>query len=272
VRIPTECTGLLDTCGTGGDGLGTFNISTATAIVTAACGIPVAKHANRSFSSRSGSADVLEALGVRVDLTPEEVGRSIRQTGLGFCFAPVAHGALKFAAPVRKRLGFRTVFNLLGPLANPAGAPFQLIGVNRIELAQKMASAIARLGTRRTLVVCGNDELDEVSLWGPTTVFQVEHQSITRREWSADALGLAACRVDDVRVSSAAESARIIREVLAGVTGPARDIVLANAAAALIAADGTADPQEAVARAAGAIDGGKAAKQLAELVAFAPCS
>ena len=170
IRIPTSRVGLFDTCGTGEDELRTFNISTATAFVTAACGVPVAKHSNRGFSSSSGSADVLEALGVRIDLPPEDVGRAIDEIGLGFCFAPVAHGAMKYAAPVRKKLGFRTIFNLLGPLTNPAGARFQLVGANRVAVAEKLAEALARLGTTRALVVCGNDELDEVSLWGSTKV------------------------------------------------------------------------------------------------------
>jgi anthranilate phosphoribosyltransferase len=268
LRIPAHRTGLLDTCGTGGDELSTFNISTATAFVTAACGVPVAKHSNRGASSRSGSADVLEALGVHIDLSPEQVARSIDEIGLGFCFAPLAHGAMKYAAPVRKQLGFRTIFNLLGPLTNPAGADFQLIGAGRTALAEKLAEALARLGTIRALVVCGNNELDEVSLWGRTTLLRVEKQTIESSEWTAGLLGLDECAVADLRVSSAAESAQVIREVFAGVKGAARNIVLANTAAALIVAEESRDPGEAIALGAAAIDSGRASTLLGRLIDF----
>jgi len=269
LRIPASRAGLLDTCGTGGDELHTFNISTATAIVTAACGVPVAKHSNRSVTSRSGSADVLEALGVRIDLSPERVGQCIDEIGLGFCFAPVAHGAMKFAAPVRKQLGFRTIFNLLGPLANPVGAQFQLIGTARREIGEKLAAAIARLGTRRTLVVCGNNELDEVCLWGPTTVFRVEAGQMTVLEWSSSTFGLPQCQVDDLKVTSAAVSAEIIQKIFAGTHGPPRDIVVANTAAALIAAGACREVGEAVSKGTEAIDSGAAARMLRQLIEFA---
>lgn len=251
--------GLLDTCGTGGDGLHTFNISTATALVAAAAGAPVAKHGNRSVSSTSGSSDVLEALGVNVSLEPERVALCIEQIGIGFCFAPLFHAAMKHAAPVRKRLGFRTIFNLLGPLTNPAGAEFQLLGANRIETAEKLAGALLGLGRRRALVVCGNDELDEVSLWGETTLFVLADGRVRRETWSPATLGLPACRVEDIKVGSPEESATVIRRIFAGEAGPARDIVLANSAAALIAAAHADDPQRALAKAAEAIDSGKAA-------------
>ncbi len=267
---PIECrrTGLLDTCGTGGDELSTFNISTATALVTAACDVPVAKHSNRGVSSVSGSADVLEALGVRVDLAPERVAECIDTIGVGFCFAPLVHGAMKFAAPVRQQLGFRTIFNLLGPLTNPASAEFQLLGAGRVAMAEKLAAAVARLGTTRTLVVCGNDELDEVSLWGPTKVFQVQEHSIEVSEWSAERLGLEECRVSDISVVSPSESAERICRLLAAERGPARDIVLANAAAALVAAGRSEDPHKAVEMAATAIDSGAAGEVLRRLVEF----
>ena len=264
--IKARRTGLLDTCGTGGDELSTFNISTATALVTAACGVPVAKHSNRSATSVSGSADVLEAIGVRVDLTPEDVARCIDEIGVGFCFAPLVHGAMKHAAPVRRQLGNRTIFNLLGPLTNPAGAEFQVLGSGRTALADKLARAASRLGTARTLVVCGNDELDEVSLWGRTKVFRVEGPAIEAFEWSAEQLGLAECRVADLSVSSPAESAETIRRLLAGEPGPARDIVLANTAAALVAAGRTPDPRNAVQIGARAIDSGAASEVLRQLV------
>jgi anthranilate phosphoribosyltransferase len=266
--IPTRKSGLLDTCGTGGDELHTFNISTATALVTAACGVAVAKHSNRSFSSRSGSADVLEALGVRVDLPVEETARSIDEIGVGFCFAPLVHGAMQYAAPVRRQLGYRTIFNLLGPLTNPASAEFQVLGAGRHSLAEKLASAAARLETRRTLVVCGNDELDEVSLWGRTKVFRVEGQTVEVSEWSADDLGLAECRVSDLTVQSPADSATTIRSVLAGQAGPARNVVLANTAAALVAAGRTHDLRQAVQIGSEAIDSGAASDVLRRLVEF----
>lgn len=267
-RIPATRTGLLDTCGTGGDELSTFNISTATAIVTAACGVPVAKHSNRSITSRSGSADVLEALGVRIDLSVADVGRCIDLVGLGFCFAPSSHGAMRHAAPIRKQLGHRTIFNLVGPLTNPAGAEFQLIGAGRVSLAEKMAAALTHLETTRALVVCGNDELDEVSLWGTTTVFRVENQTAKVSEWTAHSLGLAECKVEDLRASSATESAEIIRAILGGQQGPPRNIVLANAAAALVAAGSSQDPVAALKRAASAIDSGVAEAVLQRLLEF----
>jgi anthranilate phosphoribosyltransferase len=266
--IKSNRTGLLDTCGTGGDELQTFNISTATALVTAACGVPVAKHSNRSFSSLSGSADVLEALGVSVDLTPDRVARCIDEIGVGFCFAPLVHGAMQHAAPVRRELGYRTIFNLLGPLTNPAAAEFQLLGAGRDALAEKLAGAAARLGTRRTLVVCGNDELDEVSLWGRTKVFSVERGAVEASEWSAERLGLEECGVADLSVQSAAESAGRIRRLLAAERGPARDIVLANTAAALVAAGHSGEPREAVKVGAAAIDSGAASEVLRRLVEF----
>jgi anthranilate phosphoribosyltransferase len=269
IRIPTERSGLLDTCGTGGDELRTFNISTATALVTAACGVPVAKHSNRSASSLSGSADVLESLGIRVDLSPAQVARAIDEIGIGFCFAPIVHGAMKYAAPVRKKLGFRTIFNMLGPLTNPAGAEFQLIGTGRTAVAEKLAEALVRLGTTRALVVCGNDELDEVSLWGWTKAWRVENDTIVTFEWSAADFGLDECTVADLRISSPSESARLIREVLSGATGPARDIVLANTAAALIVAHNIQKPSDAVAVAATAIDSGEAGALLERLTDFA---
>lgn len=265
-RVPTNRTGLLDTCGTGGDELHTFNISTATAFVAAACGVPVAKHGNRGVSSSSGSADVLEALGVHTQLTPAQVGRCLDEIGIGFCFAPVFHGAMKHAAPVRKALRFRTLFNLLGPLTNPANAEFQLLGASRIATAEKLANAVARLGRKRALVVCGSDQLDEVSLWGETTVFEASAGSVQRHAWSAATFGLSDCAVSDLKVGSPAESAARIRAVFSGERSAARDIIVANAAAALIAAKAEADPLLAANRAASAIDSGKTAALLARFV------
>ncbi len=267
-RVPTQRTGLLDTCGTGGDELRTLNISTATAIVAAACGIPVAKHGNRSVSSSSGSADVLEALGVNTQLTPAQVGRCIDEVGIGFCFAPVFHGAMRHAVPVRKALRFRTLFNLLGPLTNPAQAEFQLLGASRIAMAEKLARASAKLGRSRVLVVCGNDQLDEVSLWGETTVFEVVGEKVSRLTWTAATFGLPECHVDQLRVASSDESASRLRDVFTGHPGPARDIIVANVAAALIATSAETDPQNAAKRASQTISDGKAAELLAKFVEF----
>ncbi|MFM9966755.1 MAG: anthranilate phosphoribosyltransferase [Planctomycetaceae bacterium] len=255
-RVPTLRTGLLDTCGTGGDELRTFNISTATAFVAAACGVPVAKHGNRGVSSSSGSADVLEALGVRTSLTPVQVGHCLDEVGIGFCFAPVFHGAMKHAAPIRKALRFRTLFNLLGPLTNPASAEFQLLGASRIATAEKLAQASAQLGRRRVLVVCGNDQLDEVSLWGSTTVFEVGDGAVRRHTWTAATFGLSECSVTELQVSSPTESAARLRAVFAGEQSAARDIIVANAAAALIAANAETDPLSAARRASAALDSG----------------
>ena len=264
--IPATQNGLLDTCGTGGDKLHTFNISTATAIVAAACGVPVAKHGNRSVSSSSGSADVLEALGLNLQLSPEQVARCIDEVGLGFCFAPLIHGAMKYAAPVRKQLGFRTIFNLLGPLTNPASAEYQLLGVNTPENAEKIAHALGQLGRTHALVVCGNGELDEVSLWGETLVFEIENFSVTRHTWKPDDFGLPACNVEELKVSSAAESADVLKRIFSGEAGPHRNIVLANTAAALVAARKSENLKDAVAQAASALDEGKA-QQLCEKLA-----
>jgi anthranilate phosphoribosyltransferase len=265
-RIPTNTPGLLDTCGTGGDNLHTFNISTAAALVAAATGVPVAKHGNRSVSSTSGSADVLEALGVNLQLTPEQVARSIEAAGIGFCFAQLCHGAMKHAVPVRKALGFRTIFNLLGPLTNPAGARHQLVGASRPETALKLASALSRLGTKKAIVVCGAQELDEVSLWGETLVLTVSGGVVKEDRWTAATFGLPECSAATLRVSSAAESADVIRAVLEGRTGPARDIVAANAAAALLAAERADTPKAAMTMVLDAVDSGRAAQLCQKLV------
>jgi len=257
--VTCQSTALLDTCGTGGDALQTFNISTATALLVAAAGVPVAKHGNRSVSSSSGSADVLTALDVNIDLTPEQVGRCIDEVGIGFCFAPLVHGAMKHAAPVRKQLGFRTIFNLLGPLTNPAGADFQLLGANAITTAGMLAEALVQLRRPRAVVVCGNGELDEVSLWGETTAWIVEDGTLRQETWTAESFGLPACRVEQLQVTSPAESAARIRSVLDGQPGPARDIVVANAAAALWIAEKTETVSEGASTAAEVLDAGEAA-------------
>lgn len=272
--IPTHRSPLLDTCGTGGDCLHTFNISTATAIVAAACGVNVAKHGNRSVSSSSGSADVLEALGVNINLTPQLAGRCLDDIGIAFCFAPMVHGAMKHAAPVRRQLGFPTIFNLLGPLTNPAGAGYQLLGASSPARAELIASALSKLGGQHALVVCGNGELDEVCLWGPTTVFDVCGERIVRCEWTPDDFGLAECRVSDLTVHSAAESAAVIRTALnsdgrlTSKLSPAASMIAANTAAALVACERFDSVTTAAETAREILLSGAAAQKLNELVAW----
>jgi anthranilate phosphoribosyltransferase len=267
VRLDTGRDDVLDTCGTGGDGTGTFNISTAAALVAAAAGVPVVKHGNRAFSSCSGSGDVLTSLGVSINPDPEFARRCLNETGLAFCFAPHFHPALSRLASVRRQLRIRTIFNCLGPLANPAGAAFQLLGVGQGTLLDPLAGALAKLGTRHSLVVCGDDGLDEVTLGGTTHVRDVRGQSVRSLSWTAADFDLAPCSLDDVRVSGAEESADVIRRVLRGQSGPASRIVLANAAAALLAADRVQTVTEGVALAAEAIHAGRAAAVLDKLAA-----
>src|SRR5262245_11965889 len=257
--------GVLDTCGTGGDGAGTFNISTATALVVAAAGVPVVKHGNRSVSSRSGSADVLAALGVRIEGDAAFARRCLDRAGLAFCFAPQFHPAMKNVATLRRRLGVATLFNWLGPLANPAGACYQLLGVGRPELLDLVAGALARLGARRAFVVCSRDGLDEVSLSARTDVREVRGGSISAHEWTAADFHLADCRLEDLHADSVEASAAMIRDVLNGVDGPALRVVLANAAAALLAADRATTLAEAVAAARQAVSSDRARQVLEEL-------
>lgn len=264
--IVTHRRPLLDTCGTGGDRLHTFNISTATAILAAACGMPVAKHGNRSVSSSSGSADVLEALGVNITLSAESAGRCLDEVGIAFCFAPLIHGAMKHAAPVRKQLGFPTIFNLLGPLTNPAGAEYQLLGASSFERAELLAAALARLGARRAFVVCGNDELDEVSLWGRTRALEISEGQVTPHDWTAETFGLPACDVSRLKVNSAAESGEVIRSVFADTATEAASIVVANTAAGLLACERVRTLTDGVSLAAETIRSGLALKKLNQLI------
>jgi len=265
-RIATRRRPLLDTCGTGGDKLHTFNISTATAIVAAACGVNVAKHGNRSISSSSGSADVLEALGVNILLTPEQSGRCLDEIGITFCFAPLSHGAMKHAAPIRKALGFPTIFNLLGPLTNPAGADYQLMGASSDDRARLLASALSVLGCRKALVVCGNNQLDEVCLWGPTNVFEVAVGKVTPLTWTPEDFGLEECDVSELRVKSSQQSADTITRVLNSEDSAAARIVTANAAAALLAAEKAASLSDAVKAVRIVLADGIAASKLNDLV------
>jgi len=266
--IRTSRTGLVDTCGTGGIGSELFNISTAAAIVVAAAGVPVAKHGNRSVTSKSGSADVLKVLGVNVDAPVPLVERCLDELGICFCFAPQLHPAMKHVAPVRKQLGFATIFNLLGPLCNPAGAKRQLLGVGKRELHQTMADVAGKLGTERALVVHGTDGLGEVSLSAPTEVIEATAAGQRSLAWRPEDFGLATATNDALRVSGPQESADLIRRILAGGTGPARDIVVLNAAAALLAAGAESDPRAAAERAAAAIDSGAAQRLLNNWVRF----
>jgi anthranilate phosphoribosyltransferase len=258
---------LLDTCGTGGDCSGTFNISTATAFVVAAAGVPVVKHGNRAISSRSGSADVLAALNVHLEADPAVVRRCVERAGMAFCLAPQFHPALRHVGPVRSRLGCRTLFNCLGPLANPARASFQLLGVGREDWLDRMAGALARLQKGRAFVVCGRDGLDEVSLSGPTLVREVKDGAVTAHEWAQEQFGLPPCRPDELRARDAHESADIIRSVLSGKEGAPLYVVLANAAAALLVAGKVTTLAEGVVAARQAVASGRAAQVLADLVA-----
>lgn len=261
--IRSSRSGIVDTCGTGGGGSQTFNVSTTAAIVAAAAGVPVAKHGNRSVTSRSGSADVLAALGVNLDATREQVEACLDELGLCFCFAPLAHPAMRHVGPVRKQLGIRTIFNLLGPLANPAGASFQLLGAGLAEQQDLLAAAIDRLGTRRTLVVHGSDGMGDVTCSGPTRVLSVTEEGIEEFTWAPADFGLDPSPTDALSIDTPEQSAEMVRTLLAGEPGPPRDVVILNAAAALVAADLTDDPRAAAAKAAEVIDTG-AARDLLE--------
>lgn len=256
---------VLDTCGTGGDGSRTFNISTAAALVAAAAGVPVAKHGNRAVTSRSGSADVLAALGVNIEADVARVEACLEELGICFCFAPLLHQAMKHVAPVRKRLGVPTIFNLLGPLANPAGAAFQLLGVGRREIQPLLADALRRLGTRRAVVVHGLEGLDEVSLSGPTWVAEVGPGGVRWFQWGPADFDLPPQATDGLVVEGPQQSAEVIRRVLAGQRGPARDVVVLNAAAALWVAGRAESPAACARLAAEAIDSGAAETLLARL-------
>jgi anthranilate phosphoribosyltransferase len=262
LATPIEVGGaLLDTCGTGGDGLATFNISTLAAIVAAACGAKVAKHGNRAASSLCGSADVLEQLGVKIDLAPEGVARCIEQAGIGFLFAPIFHPSFRFAGVPRRELGVRSVFNILGPLCNPAGAKYQALGVADASLATKMADVLARLGVERAIVFHAGDGMDELSTSSPSLVIEIDGG---RKEYQLDPaeVGLKPADPLAVRGGGPEENARIAREVLEGAAGPRRDVVLLNAAAALRAAGRAKDWRDGIGAAAEAIDSGRAAEVL----------
>jgi anthranilate phosphoribosyltransferase len=253
---------LVDTCGTGGDGSGTFNISTAAAFVAAGAGAKVAKHGNRAMSGSSGSADVLEALGAKIDLSPASVARCINETGFGFMFAQGFHPSMRFAATPRREIGIRTVFNILGPLTNPAGAGAQVIGVADASMASKMAQVLGRLGSRRAFVVHGSDGLDEISITGPTRIWELEDGNVSGYEISPEDAGLSRAPLNEIQASDAEASARIFRAVLEGEPGAARDIVVLNAAAALLAGELVGSLEEGVQAAAASVDSGKALQSI----------
>ncbi len=270
VRLGPVSGPVLDTCGTGGDDSGTFNISTAAALVVAGAGVPVVKHGNRAVSSRSGSADVLLELGVPIEGGPEWAQRCLGQVGFAFCYAPQFHPGMAHVAPLRRKLGIRTIFNLLGPLANPAEAPYQLLGVGKPELLDRLAAAVAALGTRQSVLVCSADGLDEVSLAAPTRVRIVRGNEYESRQWTPEDFGLAAVPVTSIRAANPTDSAALIRRVLDGEDGPARRIVLANAAAALWAAEAVTTLRDGVERADAALRAGKPRAVLDQLRATSP--
>lgn len=259
---------LLDTCGTGGDGSGTFNISTVTAIVVAACNVAVAKHGNRAASSKSGSADVLEELGVAIEMPSEKVAECLREIGIGFMFARTYHPAMRFAAPVRSELGIRTLFNLLGPLTNPARATHQLLGIYDSSRLEQIARVLSLLGSKRAWVVHGDDGLDEVSPTGKTRIAQLDDGKVSTFELSPEDFGIERISLDAIKGGDAKKNAVIANEILAGRKGPHRDAVLLNAAAALCVAAKVDSPEQGTRRAAEAIDSGAAKAKLEAWIAF----
>jgi anthranilate phosphoribosyltransferase len=267
VRVDAGGGVVLDTCGTGGDGQGTFNISTLTAIVAAACGARVAKHGNRAASSKCGSSDLLEALGVRIENPRERIEAMLREVGIAYLHAPNFHPAMKHAAPVRKELGFRTVFNILGPLSNPAFATAQAVGVFSPKLCRTFAEVLQALGSRHVLAFHGHGGLDELSTSGENHVVELKEGKISEYMIGPEAAGLARSKAGDMAGGLPQDNARIACEVLGGARGPCRDAVVLNAAAALMAADLAADPKEGAGKAAQALDSGAARKKLEELVA-----
>ena len=259
---------LVDTCGTGGDNAGAFNVSTTAAFVAAGAGANVAKHGNRAMSGSSGSADVLEALGAKIDLSPESVARCIRETGFGFMFAQRYHPSMRFAAAPRREIGIRTVFNILGPLTNPAGANSQLIGVADAASASKMADALGRLGRAHALVVHGGDGMDEITLADATQVWELKDGAVSLYTISPEDFGMSRAARDAIQASDVAASAKMLRGVLAGEHGAARDIVLLNAAAALLAANKVLSMRTGIQIAANSIDTGSANRRMEAFVSL----
>lgn len=265
-RIVSRQPLLVDTCGTGGDRSNTFNISTTAAFVVAGAGVPVAKHGNRAASSLTGSADVLEALGITLGLTPEQVGQCIDEAGIGFLYAPALHGSMRHVGPVRRELGVRTIFNILGPLTNPAGAQAQVMGVPSAELTEPLARVLGRLGSQHALVVHGLDGLDEISISGPSQVSELQDGIVSTYRVIPEDFGIARAPRDYIRGGAPADNAAITRAVLGGEPGPRRDVVLLNTAAALLAAGRVRSLKDGIGPAAESIDSGKALGVLEHLV------
>jgi len=259
---------VVDTCGTGGDGSGTFNISTTAAIVAAAAGVRVAKHGNRAMSSQCGSADVLEELGVKIDLNAEQVKRCLQEIGIAFMFAPTFHPAMKHAAVPRREIGIRTVFNILGPLTNPAGASAQVLGVASDSLVKKLAQVLQGLGCHHALVVHGTDGLDEITISGKTRVCELKGARINSYAISPEDCGLSSASLGSLKGGSAKDNANLLRNILTSALGPQRDVVLMNAAAVLMAGDKVKTLKEGIPLAEEAIDSGRASEKLEQLAKF----
>jgi anthranilate phosphoribosyltransferase len=268
VRIQTGADTVVDTCGTGGDGAGTFNISTTSAFVVAGAGVTVAKHGNRSVSSQCGSADVLEALGVRLNVAPEVVEEAVREIGIGFLFAPLFHGAMKYAMRARREVGVRSIFNMLGPLTNPAAANVQLLGVFAPELTEMFAEALRRLGARRAMVVHGHDGLDEISVCAPTRVSELKDGMIRTYDIQPELYFGDLAEPEDLAGGDPSQNAAILREILAGAKGPRRDVVLINAGAALVCAGKARRIEDGIQLAGEVIDSGAALAKLDALVRY----
>jgi anthranilate phosphoribosyltransferase len=267
-EISIEKETILDTCGTGGTGTNTFNISTTVAFVVAGCGIKVAKHGNRSASGACGSADVLESLGVNVNLSPQEVEACTKRIGIGFMYAPVFHKAMKYAVPVRKAIGIRTIFNILGPLSNPANATCQVLGVYDKSLTPVVAKVLSKLGSRRAFVVHGLDTLDEISITGPTQISELKIKKVSTYIISPVKFGLRKAKLKDIAGGDAKENAQMVLSVLSGGKGPRRDIVLLNAAYAVVASGKAKKVKDAINMVSESIDSGKAMEKLEQLKGF----
>jgi len=267
-RIQTSAATVVDTCGTGGDGAQTFNISTTTAFVVAGCGVTVAKHGNRSVSSKCGSADLLEVLGVKLDTDPEIVEEAVSEIGIGFLFAPLYHSAMRHAAKARKEVGLRSVFNMLGPLTNPAAANCQLLGVYAPELTEMFAQALKLLGARRAYIVHGHDGLDEISVCAPTRVSELKEGRITTYDIMPEQFFGKQADPEDLAGGDPETNAQITRGILDGKKGPGRDVVLLNTSAALVAAGKAAEFKEGIRMAEESIDSGKASRKLADLIRY----
>jgi anthranilate phosphoribosyltransferase len=268
VRVPITDSQVVDTCGTGGDKSQTFNISTAAALVVAGAGITVAKHGNRSVSSRSGSADVLSALGVNIELSPQKVGDCINEVGIGFLFAPLYHGAMKHCAKPRAEMGIRTLMNIMGPLSNPAGASIQVLGVYNASLTEKLAQVLIRLGTQHCFVLHGRDGLDEISLTGPTTIAEGKKGRVASYVVRPEDFGLQPASPKDLIGGTPEDNAKIIQDILQGVRGPKRDIVLINAAPAFVACNKATSLKNGFEEAGRILDSGAPFEKLEQLIAY----